>query len=180
MNHVLFKLLPLCCEFVHDPFKSWFSISHSSLTLQDISPTGFKARFIRTPLRYAGPPGWEAWCTTQTTHSSETTFIVVTSLLLVGCHTRSVNSNWTVSLPFLVVLMWSFLYIRLCGKSFLLVFNLLSEIVVFYVVIVLVCLWEEVNSRSPYSIPLWLLKKKKQPWIKKKEFCAVGCDIVWS
>ena len=54
------------------------------------------------------------------------------------------------SLPLLPILMCLFLYIFSGRKSVLLVFRLSSEVVVLYVVVVLVCLKEEVKSGSSY------------------------------
>lgn len=49
-----------------------------------------------------------------------------------------------------VLIFWTFLYIINCGRAVLIVFRLFSEWVALYIVEVLMCLWEKVNSGSIY------------------------------
>lgn len=72
------------------------------------------------------------------------------------CLTHSEHaSDQTTSLPLLFILIWSILYILSCRKCALLIFRSLSEIVL-YVVVVLVCPWEELSSNSSQSTILIL------------------------
>ena len=72
-------------------------------------------------------------------------------LFLCGSLARSVGPDWIVSLPPPTHLDVFFLYILNCIRAILLVFRSFSEKVVLYVVVVLLCLWEEVSSGSSYS-----------------------------
>ena len=99
----------------------------------------------------AGPPGWGPQRGAQTTHASGGTSKVVISLLLTGHCTRKVGSDETESQPLLPISVWPSLYILSCRRSVLLVFRLFSQIVVLYILVVLVCPWEEGNSESFYS-----------------------------
>lgn len=86
------------------------------------------------------------------------------TLLLWGHCTWGVDSDSTTSLALLPLQMWPCLYILSCRKSVLLVFRLVSEMVVLYVVAVSVCPWDDMSSGSSYSailiqIPYYLTFK---------------------
>ena len=89
----------------------------------------------------------------QTCHSLEGLSAVVIILSFVGCLPRDVNIDSATSLllPSVLLLL---LYIFSCRIYFLLAFRPFSSIVSLWIAVILVCPWEEVNSRSSYSMIL--------------------------
>ena len=94
----------------------------------------------------SGPPGWGAWCVTWVPHSLRRTSEVVITLLFVVHLAGYVSLDSTMSLPLLPISLWFLLYISSCGKS-----SSFSLILALEVVIILLCPWEEMSSRSSYS-----------------------------
>ena len=76
------------------------------------------------------------------------------TLLLWGHCTWGVDSDSTTYLTLLPLQMWPCLYMLSCRKSVLLVFGLISEMVVLYVVAVSMCPWDNMSSGSSYSASL--------------------------
>ena len=62
--------------------------------------------------------------------------------------------NCTESLPFLSCLIVVPFYIFSCRRSFLLLFRSFSSIIALWIVVILVCPWPEVSSKSSYSTVL--------------------------
>ena len=170
-----FKLLPLNWVFEHvilcalwDQslfFLLSFSSPSFSLSLSLLlyaSPTGLQSQTFweLTCLPSEEHPGWRTQCGAWTPQSLRRASAIVIILLFVGHLPMGVDLDYTVSLALLVILWWFLLYIFSCGKSFTLVFRSLSLIVALYVVIILVCSWEEMRSESSYSTilatPIWV------------------------
>ena len=76
---------------------------------------------------------------------------IVIILPFVGCLPGGMGLDCTVSLSLLPISLWFLLYIFSCGKSFLLVLRSFSLTVTLEMVVILVCLCEEVSSWSSYS-----------------------------
>lgn len=134
-------------EILHVPFKTTVSFSYCLLALSDLSATGFQSQALWGLIF----PGWGAQRVAQTLHSSGKAPHPMRGSPGLGC-----GPDQTVSLPLLPISGWCFLYILSCVRSFLLVLRSFSEIVVLNVVVVLVCLSEEVSSGSSSSA-IWIL-----------------------
>ena len=79
-------------------------------------------------------------------HFLRRTSAIVITLLFVVLLAGDMSLDFTMSLPLLLISCWFLLYISSCGKS-----SSFSLILALEVVIILVCLWEEMSSRSSYS-----------------------------
>ena len=100
-----------------------------------------------------GTMGWGVWCGAQTPYSLERTSIIVMSSCC-GPPTQGCGSRlYHVFIP-PTHLMWFLLYIFSCRKCFLLVYRLFWLIIALKMVVILVCLWEELSSGSSYSITM--------------------------
>ena len=64
---------------------------------------------------------------------------------------KGVGLGYTVSLPLLPISLWLFLLSIIVGRSFLLPFQSFASIVALQIIVILVCLWEDVSSGSSYS-----------------------------
>lgn len=101
-----------------------------------------------------GPLAWDACCGAQTTHSLGRNCIIFISLLLAGHHTEDMGPDKTTSLPFLSISVLLYLH---CGMAVLLVFGSFSERVVLYVIVVLLCPWEDLFLHHHFKHDLWNL-----------------------
>ena len=89
-------------------------------------PLAFKDRHSRASSSHAGPLNWGAHCGAQTPHSSGRTSAIVIILPCVVHPPGDVGLDCTAAPHLISGLLWLFLYIFSSGKSFLLVFRLLS------------------------------------------------------
>lgn len=138
---------------VHEPFKSRFLVSYSLWFSWTQIPLFFKARCCggsSSRCRSQGVRGL-VWCSNPLLFREK--LHIVISLPLVRCHAGGLGSNKTTYLPLLPISM-QLLFVLSCGIVALLVFWYFSERVVLYVLVILVCLWEEVISGTSYAVIL--------------------------
>lgn len=86
-------------------------------------------------------------------HKMGRTTMAMISLPIVNHHTGGVGPDQTTSVPLLLITMCHHLYILGCRNFVQLVFRSFSVMVALYLVVVLVCPWQEVSPGSTYSPP---------------------------
>ena len=170
MTQLLFKLLPLhwdsrVSEFVCEPFQSRASISHDPLALLYISPAGFQSQML-----------WGSSTQCRSLRLGSPTWGSDLSLLradLCGCDSPPTcgSPHWwcgfsldcTSAPPTRLTVAYS-LYPwlqKMCSASL----QVILETVIPYVVVVFVCLWEEVSSGSSCST-IWIQTLYNLPILK--------------
>ena len=114
------------CEILHMPFKSRVSVSYNLIALHGCKPPlAFKASHSGGSSSQCRTP----WAGVLTPCFLGRTSAVLIILSFVNRLPRSVGLDYTLSLPLLPIQVWFLHYIFSCGKSFLLVFRLFSQIV---------------------------------------------------
>ena len=86
------SLDPRAYEIWYAPFKSGVSIFHSLLDLPRVSPSGLQSQMLWGLI-------FLAQCWAQNPSSLGRTSAVVVTLLFLGCRTRSIGLDCTVTLP---------------------------------------------------------------------------------
>lgn len=154
MAQVLFKLLPLCwdCKCVC----AWPFQEKSLSFLQPLGSPGHKPHWysktnvIGADLPGAYPPVWSTWCGAKIPHSSGRRCTFVVPLLLAGW----APGVWVLIRPCTCPFCpswYGFLFLSQLWHSCSVSLQSFSERVALYIVVVLVCLWEEVSPWFFYT-----------------------------
>ena len=128
-------------RYLCTPFKAGVSIYQSPLDLMKVSTTGLQS-LLGVCLRGVGPLGWRAQCGAQAPHS------LGCKLQPVGHLLRGIVHEYITSFLLLLVSVWFLLYIFSCRRQFLLVLWSFSSVVALDIIVIFVCMWEEVCLRS--------------------------------